>query len=345
MAEIAFNENKAQCAECGGSGAVVVDHSTGDMVCTGCGLVLESHCLDEGQEWRNFKDEGVGMGAKTCERERADRASGKKDGDFGELSGTGIIGSNSMAQSLRKMQTVAERASAAPVTKANRMLKNYTEKVREEAGRLMLNEGIVQRCISLLSALSNKNELRQGMRQAWINGIIYLACKEERSARTFRELAHANASFAGKREAEFEKQIHKSVLSLGKLLADVLREGHTPHHQTEELIARFVSRLQLSQEVSKPAVHITQQASRYGLVGSQRQSAVIASSIYIVAWLLDVEPRLSLADVASIARVPETIVKNAYTALRPHTRHLIPSNFVCRLAGGLDSLPTAAAKR
>ena len=48
--------NKTVCPECRKATEVVVVHAAGDMVCAECGLVLESHSVDESSEWRTFSD-------------------------------------------------------------------------------------------------------------------------------------------------------------------------------------------------------------------------------------------------------------------------------------------------
>lgn len=55
-----------QCSECG-SESVVIDHSSGDTVCSQCGLVLESHMIDSFAEWRNYTNED---GSKDSSKQR-----------------------------------------------------------------------------------------------------------------------------------------------------------------------------------------------------------------------------------------------------------------------------------
>ncbi|MBA0800545.1 hypothetical protein Gohar_010971, partial [Gossypium harknessii] len=45
------------CSDCKRQTEVVFDHSAGDTVCSECGLVLESHSIDETSEWRTFANE------------------------------------------------------------------------------------------------------------------------------------------------------------------------------------------------------------------------------------------------------------------------------------------------
>ncbi|KAF2614364.1 hypothetical protein F2Q70_00008726 [Brassica cretica] len=47
----------AYCTDCKRETELVVDHSAGDTLCSECGLVLESHSIDETSEWRTFANE------------------------------------------------------------------------------------------------------------------------------------------------------------------------------------------------------------------------------------------------------------------------------------------------
>lgn len=44
------------CGDCKKNTIVAFDHSSGDTICTDCGLVIESHYIDEVPEWRIFSD-------------------------------------------------------------------------------------------------------------------------------------------------------------------------------------------------------------------------------------------------------------------------------------------------
>lgn len=52
----------AFCSDCKRQTEVVFDHSAGDTVCSECGLVLESHSIDETSEWRTFANESADNG-------------------------------------------------------------------------------------------------------------------------------------------------------------------------------------------------------------------------------------------------------------------------------------------
>eukprot|EP00418_Pyrodinium_bahamense_P092442 CAMPEP_0179026326 /NCGR_PEP_ID=MMETSP0796-20121207/8455_1 /TAXON_ID=73915 /ORGANISM="Pyrodinium bahamense, Strain pbaha01" /LENGTH=343 /DNA_ID=CAMNT_0020722399 /DNA_START=24 /DNA_END=1055 /DNA_ORIENTATION=- len=341
MAEISIHPRKTICKNCGDKAKVVLDYSLGDLICTTCGLVLEGQCLDDAAEWRTFAVEGVESGPRVNERERADKFGGRDMMEDEADGGTTISGSSNMAKSLQRAQQISDRAAAgAPAPSGTRneqkALKTFTAKVRETAGRLALGEGVVNRCVGLFQDLSAKNEAKGKQQPSWYCALVHIASVQERATRTVRELAEANATAAGKKEADFEKQIDKRVKQISKALGLAQPAAYV---EDQDLMARFVQRLQLSPQVCKPASHISQEAYKYGLVGRQPQTAIVASSILIVAWLLNVEEKPGFASVSAIAKVPEAAVRGAYKPIRAAIRRLLPKDFVCRLPTGIDGLP------
>lgn len=346
MSEISVNPKKTLCKNCGDKAKVVLDYSAGDLVCTTCGLVLEGRCIDDGQEWRNFGYEGIENGQRVNDRERADR-SAAVDMMSDEAGTTSITGSSAMARSLQKAQLIAERQSqhsssstvASSAKAEQKAIKTFTGKVRETAGRLALGEGIVNRCVGLFQDLAAKNEAKNVRGQAsWYCALVHIASVQERATRTVRELADANAGPAGKKVDDFEKQIDKRVKQINKALG-LAQQPQDAYVEDADLMARFVHRLELSSEVCKPASHLSREAYKYGLVSGKTQTAIVASSILIVAWLLNVEAKPRFTDVSVIAKVPENSVRQAYKQIQGHVRRLLPRDFVCRLPGGLEGLP------
>merc|ERR1712087_746126 len=136
---------------------------------------------------------------------------------------------------------------------------------------------------------------------------------------------------ANKKAADLEKVIDKRAREIRRLL-DIPEPP--AYAQDEELLARFVSRLQLAPPVCKPASHISQWAYKFGLVGKLPQTAILASSIFIVAWLLNVQEKPNVVDVSVIAKVSEASVRSAYKQLHESIRFLLPEDFRCFLPGG-----------
>lgn len=95
------------------------------------------------------------------------------------------------------------------------------------------------------------------------------------------------------------------------------------YFETEDLYKSYVQSLGLTEEVVKPAKHIAKEAVKQGLVKTSKDlnerlvvTAAMASAIFVVAWLLDVEKKPRLADVAKAAKVTEGYTKMTYSILR-----------------------------
>lgn len=348
MSEISIDPRKTVCPECTDKAEVVLDYSSGDLICTGCGLVLEGHCIDEGQEWRNFAPEGVDSGPHVGGRERGDTFFNQNDdiNDFGSWGTTDIGGGGSAARGLQQAQRDANRMAKRNATtkvccpsekaKLERQMKKFTTKIREVVGRLSLGEAIVNRCVGMLQDLSTKGELKAHITLSTFCALVHQASCDEKATRTVRELAQANAVAAGKNEADFTRQIEKQLTWLRKVLGLTQTFAYV---EDESLYTRYVNRLQLSQEICKPASYISQQAYRFGLISKEPHCAVIASSIFIVSWLWDIEQKPNFASVAVIAKVTEASTKNAYKAIHPYIQRLLPEGFRCRLPTGINGLP------
>mmetsp|Transcript_49304 Transcript_49304/g.110641 ORF Transcript_49304/g.110641 Transcript_49304/m.110641 type:complete len:452 (-) Transcript_49304:81-1436(-) len=136
------------------------------------------------------------------------------------------------------------------------------------------------------------------------------------------------------------------------LFADLGRtRSHLSYLEDEEHMKRYVGRLGLAAQVVTPARHIASQALRQdvvkkgkGLVEHSLAAASMASAIFVVAWLLDVEKKPRLAEVATVVKVPEGCVQVAYRFIREKLKLLLPTDFVIRYKLGLEGLPKADDK-
>ncbi|CAE7684693.1 TFIIB1 [Symbiodinium sp. CCMP2592] len=121
--------------------------------------------------------------------------------------------------------------------------------------------------------------------------------------------------------------------------------SHAAYFQ-DEILHRYVTRLGLAAQVVAPAKHIAWQALQQdvvkkgkGLLEHTMASASMAASIFVVSWLLDVEQKPRLGEVATVVKVSEGSVQVAYSSIRQRLRYLLPKDFVIRYKLGLEGLP------
>eukprot|EP00435_Cladocopium_sp_Y103_P065717 s257_g27.t1 len=123
-------------------------------------------------------------------------------------------------------------------------------------------------------------------------------------------------------------------------LCCALDRARAHYFETEEhlqdLYKSYVQSLGLAAEVVKPAKHIASKAVQKRLVRTAKDlnerfvvTGAMASAIFIVAWLLDVEKKPRLEDVAKAAKVSEGYAKMTYSSIRKEITKLLPEATEC----------------
>mmetsp|Transcript_17938 Transcript_17938/g.41837 ORF Transcript_17938/g.41837 Transcript_17938/m.41837 type:complete len:356 (-) Transcript_17938:227-1294(-) len=342
------------CKFCKGTDTIL-DEVSGDNICTSCGMVLEERCMDMGVEWRSFKIEGVQSGQRVESRQRGGEAGDEDEDLFEETAaeGTFMDGSDSMAKRLQAAHRAASQRAATPASAEDRFMRNAVSKVREIAKLLNLSDVIVSRCKALLKTIGGK-KIAGGGRAPVLNeqtmfSIVYLACREERAGRTIKEIVHT-ANPDRKNIEGMEKGVEKRIVQLKKELGSELVHSHQSYVPPEDLMNRFTSRVSLSQEVCRVATAVAQEIyKRPKLIAALKaatgkgssENAIVAATIFAVAWLLKIEHKPSFAQVAVVAKVPESHVRAVYRAFRPEVAQILPAEHRSRLMAGVNSLPAA----
>jgi len=330
----------------------------------GCGLVAEEKVFDEGADWRSFDTGGVGTGADGGHAKQRGDAMGAFDSMLQDAAhGTSMSGTGAQAEALQKAQQMvkqgghsAGRAGNDEAVVLERKLEEMTKTIRKATTRLQLGEQIVQRCVMFLQVLAEKRHLNKQKKRPWLCALIHLASREEKATQTIREIAEANADYgqksggvkkdrpAGEKVANataLEKSIQAEVRELTRQLN---LERPVVLAADPELMARIVNSLQLAPECGKPAGHIVRECYKQGKllgpkINKMSPDVLMAVSIYIVAWLKDVEQKPKISDVAAKVRVKPSKVTDAYLMVRPLLRSLLPKDLVCHLSGGIEGLP------
>lgn len=129
-------------------------------------------------------------------------------------------------------------------------------------------------------------------------------------------------------------------------LCCALDRARAHYFKTEDLYKSYVQSLGLAAEVVKPAKHIASKAVQKRLVRTAKDlnerfvvTGAMASAIFIVAWLLDVEKKPRLEDVAKAAKVSEGYAKMTYSSIRKEITKLLPEDYLKRYISRVQTLP------
>lgn len=296
-----FQQNlnvKLICPDCRVSPPQIVEEfASGDLVCGDCGLVLGDRIIDTRSEWRTFaNDEGddpsrVGAAANPLlDGNQLDTVISRRDG------GTGA------AKDLNKTH------GKATAMKGERNLVQSYKEIGAMCDSISLSKIVSDTAKQLYKRVEDEKLLRGKSSDAIIAACIFIACRQEKVGRTFREICALTRVP--------KKEIGRCYKTLQAKL-----QTNTSIMNSEDLMSRFCSNLLLPNYIQKAGVDLVKRAKELGTLAGKSPISVAAACIYLVSYLYRV-PKTT-RDIANVAGVSEVTIKSAYKSLYSERENLI----------------------
>jgi len=284
-----------RCPECG-SAKLISDLSSGEVVCGGCGLVLQDSAA-EGWPRRHFPGDGEDEGYYGASISFAVPDKGLLtviDGEGRDARGRRVrIGGR--LKRLRKWQfwasvhTVGERSIAKGMVEVNRLsdVLLLPRPVREEAAvicRRAVKTGLMRGRSALALAAAS----------------VYAACRLRGIPRTLKEVAGASRA-AGK--------------DVGRSYRVIVRELglKVPLDEPSAYVGKIAGALSLSGDAVREAFAILEEVKKRRLLIGRIPQAVAAAAVYLAARLAG--KGVAQSEVAKAARVTEVTVRSCVKVL------------------------------
>jgi len=279
------------------------DLSRGDIVCTLCGRVAMEKTIDMGSEWRNFSDSGEN-------KSRAETVDGIVENLVTNIAVTSSGGGdNSKNNAMSRLQKQLAGNEQKALTQA-------VSKINEFSGQMGLTEDVRKRAKFVYKQFESKKtrKIRGSNSDAIIVAVLYLACKELKYSRTFKELA--------KETCVKEQEIKKMYVVLTKQLGATATKSRAAPVPPQELVIRICTRLKLSPLIKSMGEHIAKNAAPR-LEGKSPMS-IAAASIYMAVRNQNITCHEK--DIAKAASISASTVKNIFKEMEPWTDELLPPN-------------------
>ncbi|KAK7278933.1 hypothetical protein RJT34_23972 [Clitoria ternatea] len=295
----------AFCSDCKKETEVVFDHSAGDTVCSECGLVLESHSIDETSEWRTFANESgdndpVRVGGPSNPLLTDGGLStviAKPNGGSGEF----------LSSSLGRWQNRGSNP--------DRALLLAFKTIATMSDRLGLVATIKDRANEIYKRVEDQKSSRGRNQDALLAACLYIACRQEDKPRTVKEICSV-ANGATKKEIGRAKEY--IVKQLGLENGQSVEMG-TIH--AGDFMRRFCSNLGMNNQAVKAAQEAVQKSEEFDIRRSP--ISIAAAVIYIITQLSD--DKKPLKDISLATGVAEGTIRNSYKDLYPHVSKIIPN--------------------
>mmetsp|Transcript_1756 Transcript_1756/g.2692 ORF Transcript_1756/g.2692 Transcript_1756/m.2692 type:complete len:328 (+) Transcript_1756:196-1179(+) len=305
------------CPDCGGD-KFVEDHAQGDIVCRGCGLVVEAHIIDERSEWRTFSD-------KDKEGQDPNRVGGPNNpllegGGLTTMIGKGKDGDGSFA--LNKLHSRTNNPDAV-LQKAFKFMGDLAEKLRlaGQAAKNTANE--------LYKQAHDSGKFKGRTTLSICAACLYVACRRHNTPRSFKEIT----SFMPTEMAVVRK---KDISAAFKLLMALLQEGgHTQHldqgqqmHHAADYMRRWVGDLKLAFDIKKLCEEVAYRAMpKDGSVivehrrwHSRNPMSIAAAILLMVTQIKD---PISMQHLATVTNVTEATIRVTYKDMIAHLPELL----------------------
>ncbi|KAL8954157.1 MAG: hypothetical protein Q9222_000041 [Ikaeria aurantiellina] len=320
---------------------IVEDFAAGDTICGSCGLVLGDRIVDTRSEWRTF----------TNDDQNNDDPSRVGDGANPLLNGaqlqTDIAFSGGGSGKSRDLSRAQNRATHDKSTKT--LLTAYKE-IGALCDGMSIPKNVSDTAKHLFKIIQDEGAFKAKSQETVIAGCIFIACRQCKVPRTFREIfgltkvpkseigrifKHLERFFAARNE-----KLKESIVEAGGV-PDSSGSGFNAMESTtpKDLCIRFCSRLSLSQKCTSLSQDIAIRVEATGVLAGRSPISTAAACIYMASYLAG-EGRLA-KDVSLVAGVSDGTIRTAYKIMTVRKEALIKPEWVTEGRIDLKRLPLA----
>ena len=312
---------------------LVEEHSSGDIVCGSCGLVVGARIIDMRSEWRTFANDDQGG-------DDPSRVGGPQDEfvDIEQLSTTVAFSESRAHKALSRTQNNANQ------DKGQKSLLNGYKAIVAFCEQNNMGGNVINAAKHIYKLVDKHKFLKGKSQELVVAGCIFIACRQNGVGRTFQEIYNITNM-----EKKDVGRVYKQLSSFLKRISEHEAKGSAgldtvTHYENtttgaETLCKRFVSQLAFkgnSARIANISVGLAQQANDVPSLAGRSPLSVAAACIYMACHLVG-EPRPS-APIARIAGVSDGTVKTAYKLLYAAHDQLIRKEWIADGAQ-LENLP------
>ncbi|KAG6771256.1 transcription initiation factor IIB-2 isoform X1 [Populus alba] len=351
----------AFCSDCKKHTEVVCDHSAGDTVCSECGLVLESHSIDETSEWRTFANESgdndpVRVGGPTNPLLTDGGLStviAKPNGASGDFLSTSLgrwqnRGSNpdrGLILAFKTIATMSDRLGLVATIKASKITMNRTiTNIKSASPSLSLTrKGLDAFLVWLFMRIPPNVSFS-------LSGDAFFIILKDRANEIYKKVEDQKSSRGRNQDAllaaclyiacrqEDKPRTVKEICSvangatkkeIGRAKEYIVKQLGLEAGQSVEMgtihagdfMRRFCSNLGMSNHTVKAATEAVKTSEQFDIRRSP--ISIAAAVIYIITQLSD--DKKPLRDISLATGVAEGTIRNSYKDLYPHVSKIIPA--------------------
>ena len=256
----------AKCPICS-SKLFVTDETTGEILCSRCGIVVTDKMADPGAEWHSFSNNSVN-------KARAGPGASLKMHDMGlstiigqaNKDSTGKPLSANVKTTIKRLRTWDNRSHAH--TSAERNLRQALSEMEKIKEKIALTDAVIEKAAYIYRKAMERKLVRGRSIQGLVAACIYASCRNAEMPRTLDDIANA-LNVRRKDLARCYRLIFQE-LDLKMPVIDPVKS-----------IAKIASIAELSEKSKRKAILILNQAKKAGIVAGKDPRGMAAAALYI----------------------------------------------------------------
>lgn len=312
------------------------DHASGDLVCANCGLVLQQRSIDQSSEWRTFSNDDQGN----------DDPSRVGDGPNALLNGGQLSTNIAFGDGGLRSKELHRAANKANLDKGNKALMAAYKQIGSLCDSWQLPNSVSDTAKHIYKDAEDSKLFKGKSQDALIAGCIFLACRRNNVARSFREVMDLTKvskkeigrtfklleTYLMKKEKERdgrtsmvaggESHPHPLPLSLAEVQALLLNarlEGIVVQNEAYkgsgtadpgDLCVRYCSMLEMDQKAANVATLLATKTSTTGSLAGRSPLSTAAACIFMAGHLMG-QPK-SAKEIQLVAGVSDSTIRHAY---------------------------------
>ena len=330
------------CPDCNNNPPNLVEEfSSGDMVCGDCGLVLGARIVDTRSEWRTFSNDD----------QNNDDPSRVGDGPNVLLNGDQLqtsiaFGDGSKSRELHRAQNRSTN------DKGNKTLLAAYKEIGAMCEAIHLSKTVSDTVKHLFKKVNDAGAFRGKSQETVIAGCIFIACRQCKVPRTFREvfaltnvpkkeigrIFKALEKFFGAQNEDMQIGMWADWPHLSSFTDSIyVATPDIKSTSASELCIRYCSLLNLNAQCTKVSQALADKMGTVGALAGRSPLSAAAACIYFASHLMK-QPK-NAKQISQVAGVSDGTIRTSYKLLEAEKERLVDPEWLKDGKGDMALLP------
>ena len=321
---------------------LVEEFSAGDTICGSCGRVLADRIIDTRSEWRTFSNDDQGN----------DDPSRIGDAANPLLHGSQLQTEIGFGDGGLRVRELARAHNKSNHDKANKALQAAYGQITTLCDSQSINRTTAETAKYLFKMTDDAKLFKGKSQDAIIAGCIFIACRQHRQQRSFREIfkmTNVSKKEVGRTFKALEAYLQKTqkeksgptVASNGAVLdtANLLQNNENRSTSAAMLMPRACAKLGLGTNVQIVAEQCAEVVSAQGVAAGRSPLSIAGACLYLVSHIMGY-PK-SPKEIGAAVEVSDGTIRTAYKLMFNAQDKIIQEDWITNKGADRSKLPAA----